>query len=65
MLPSPHSTPLPARLEPLREDGSKSYPATVVVGPRGRGGALLFINGRTFVLRGAVVRGLRDMETRD
>ena len=44
-----------------KSDGSGTYTATVIVEPRGRGGATMIINGRSFVLRGAIVRGLRDL----
>lgn len=41
---------------------AKAYQATVIVEPRGRGGAHMIIKGRTFVLCGGIVRGLRELE---
>lgn len=45
----------------MKSDGSGTYSAVVIVEPRGRGGATLLINGKAFVLRGAIVRGLRGL----
>ncbi len=40
-----------------------SYTATVIVDDKDIGGEVrLLVEGRTFILRGGVVRGLRDLE---
>jgi hypothetical protein len=40
---------------------SDTLTGIIILEPRGRGGATLLIEGRTFVIRGRLLKGLRDL----